>query len=120
MFLTEVPGCPELIEMTNLEKTSATLRWKKPKYDGGSPLTAFIIERREEFKDTWVKEKQVDTYVHSLQVKDLVPENKYYFRVSAKNNIGVGEPIELQEPIVPSKPVGKLYISMLLVNSQQQ
>ena len=50
----------------------------------------------------------MDTYVHSLQVKDLVPEKKYYFRVSAKNNIGVGEPIELQEPIVPSKPIGKL------------
>ena len=107
-IFTEVPGRPELLEVTSLEKTSATLRWKKPKYDGGSPLTAYIVERREEFKDNWVKEKQVDTFVHSLQVKDLVPEKKYYFRVSAKNNIGVGEPIELQEPIVSSKPVGKL------------
>ena len=106
-YPTEAPGIPELLEVTAVEKKSATLRWKKPKYDGGSSITGYIIEKREAFKDNWIKEKQVDSYVHSLQVKDLVPEKKYYFRVSAKNNIGVGEPRELQEPIITSKPVGE-------------
>ena len=90
-----------------MEKDSVTLRWKKPKYDGGSQIINYIVEKREEFKDDWSKVKQLDKYILTHEVKGLVPDKKYGFRVSAKNSIGVGEPAELQESVVPSRPVGK-------------
>ena len=107
MNISAVPGAPEFLEVTAVEKDSASFRWKRPKNDGGASISAYIIEKREEFKDTWVKEKQVDSFVHSHQARDLVPENKYYFRVSAKNSVGVGEPATLSQPVVPSKPIGE-------------
>lgn len=100
------PDAPELLEVTSLEKDTASVRWKRPKFDGGAPVTNYIIEKREEFKDDWTKVKQVDNFVFNHQIRDLVPEKKYYFRVSAKNSIGIGKPCELQEPVIPSRPAG--------------
>lgn len=106
-FIQGAPEAPEQLEVVNLEKDSVTLRWKKPKSDGGSPIINYILEKREEFKDDWSKVKQLDKYILTHEVTGLVPDKKYYFRVSAKNSIGVGEPAELQEPVIPSRPVGK-------------
>lgn len=96
-----------MLEVTSLEKDTASIRWKRPKFDGGASITNYIIEKREEFKDDWVKVKQVDNLTLNHKITGLVPDKKYYFRVSAKNSIGVGRPIELQEPVIPSKPIGK-------------
>lgn len=107
-----MPEAPELLEVVNLERDSVTLRWKKPKYDGGSPITNYIVEKREEFKDNWTKVKQVEKFNTTLDIAGLVPEKKYYFRVSAKNSIGTGEPAELQEPVVPARPVGESIVNL--------
>ena len=101
-----VPGAPELLEITSLETDNVTLRWKRPRSDGGAQITNYLLQKREEFKDDWTKVKQTDNYVFSHQIKDLLPDKKYYFRVSAKNSVGLGEPCELPEPVIPSKPAG--------------
>jgi titin len=108
LLFSGAPNAPELLEVTSLEKDSASIRWKRPKFDGGAQITNYLIEKREEFKDDWTKVKQVDNFQFNYQIRDLVPDKKYYFRVTAKNSIGLGEPCELQEPVVPSRPAGKL------------
>lgn len=37
----------------------------------------------------------------SWNVKDLIPNGEYYFRVQAVNKIGGGEFIELRNPVIP-------------------
>ena len=114
MNFLDVPGAPDHLEVTSVEKDSVTLHWKKPKDDGGSSITVYIIEKCEEKKQTWTKVKEVDHFVHSCQVKSLVPETAYYFRVSAKNNIGIGEPAELRSPVIPSRPIGEFPFVFLI------
>ena len=104
---TGVPDAPDSLEVTNLEKNAVSLRWKKPKYDGGVQISHYIVEKREDLTGEWSKVKQVDNFNFTITIPGLKPEKKYFFRVSAKNSIGVGEPKQLFEPVIPSKPIGK-------------
>ena len=38
------PSCPQALEVTAVEATSATLKWKEPKKDGGAPIKEYVIE----------------------------------------------------------------------------
>lgn len=40
----------------------------------------------------------------SWQVKDLIPNCEYYFRVKAVNKIGGGDYLELRNPIIAEDP----------------
>lgn len=80
-------------------KSSITLSWTKPVYDGGSPTTSYVVEVREGESEEWTVvsakgEVRTTEYVVSL----LKPGVDYYFRVSAVNAAGKGEPIEMTEP----------------------
>lgn len=42
--VSEEPGSPRSIKCTDITKTSVTLQWSKPEYNGGSEILDFIIE----------------------------------------------------------------------------
>ena len=46
------PGAPRGIETT---EDSITITWTKPRHDGGSPITGYIIEKRQFNDEKWVK-----------------------------------------------------------------
>ena len=46
--LTGTPIC------TDHTENSITLGWAKPRNDGGTPITGFVIEKREKGTDKWV------------------------------------------------------------------
>lgn len=46
----------------------------------------------------------------SWQVKDLIPNSEYYFRVKAVNKIGGGEYLELRNPIIAEDPKRKVFL----------
>lgn len=39
-----MPACPGAPQMIDSTKTTITLSWAKPTYDGGSPITEYQIE----------------------------------------------------------------------------
>lgn len=43
----DVPGSPEDISVHDIFQDSCVLKWKKPKDDGGMPITNYIIERQD-------------------------------------------------------------------------
>ena len=74
--------------------------------DGGSPVTEYIVERREVGKKSW---KQVGTVgdVCEIEIRGLKKNAAYNFRVIAKNSVGCSEPFIIEETFTASKPVSK-------------
>lgn len=46
------PGTPQLVETT---EDTITITWSKPRHDGGSPITGYVIEKRLISEDKWIK-----------------------------------------------------------------
>lgn len=95
-------------------KTSVTLSWIKPAYDGGSPITSYVVEKREGEEQEWtVVSTKGEVRTTEYVVSHLQPSVNYYFRVSAINCAGQGEPIEMMEPIQAKDILGTVLFSNL-------
>lgn len=57
------------------------------------------VQRREAGRRTYVNMMSGENKL-SWNVKDLIPNGEYYFRVQAVNKIGGGEFIELRNPVI--------------------
>ena len=98
------PPCrPELIGVT---RNSATLTWKSPKFDGGSPISNYIIEAKSSFGFSWAVvtagQKVTGT---TFTVNDLVDGTTYEFRVYAENRAGKSDASETSQRVVIREPV---------------
>lgn len=87
------PGPPVNVKVSEVTRDSATLTWEAPENDGGGPVKAYHVEKREASKKAWVS---VTSNCHSLtyKVEDLQEGATYYFRVIGENEYGVGVPQE--------------------------
>lgn len=86
--------------MVDSTKTSITLSWTKPEWDGGSDVTSYMVEKLVEGEQEWAfitSKGEVKTTEYT--VHDLKPDAKYFFRVSALNCAGRGEPLEMTESV---------------------
>lgn len=83
------PGVPEI---TDYDKDFVELKWEKPENDGGSPITGYIIEKRDKFNPNWEKCAEVDGDTPVGKVNDLIEGTPYEFRIRAVNKAGPGEP----------------------------
>lgn len=86
---------------------SATVRWSAPHDDGGADVIGYIVEKREGRARLWQSVATVTPDVTEAQATGLFEGNQYAFRVSAENAVGVGEPTELKDYIVPKSQFGE-------------
>ncbi|XP_055900297.1 twitchin-like isoform X6 [Biomphalaria glabrata] len=84
----QAPGSPKSVGTT---EDSITLTWSAPKKDGGSPITGYVVEKREKGEEKWTKANITDIPDTEFQVKGLQEGKAYEFRVAAVNNAGIGE-----------------------------
>uniref|UniRef100_A0A3B4TAU7 Titin n=1 Tax=Seriola dumerili TaxID=41447 RepID=A0A3B4TAU7_SERDU len=87
-FLPSPPAKPKIIDST---KTTVTLSWNKPLFDGGAPVTGYRVEYRKSFDDEWFIGVQ-NTKNTEFTVVGLTPGAEYVFVVKSINKIGVSEP----------------------------
>uniref|UniRef100_A0A3B4Y500 Titin n=1 Tax=Seriola lalandi dorsalis TaxID=1841481 RepID=A0A3B4Y500_SERLL len=87
-FLPSPPAKPKIIDST---KTTVTLSWNKPLFDGGAPVTGYRVEYRKTFDDEWIVGVQ-NTKNTEFTVVGLTPGAEYVFVVKSINKIGVSEP----------------------------
>ena len=78
---------------------SAGLKWQAPSSDGGSPITNYVVEKRDVRRKAW---QAVDTTVKELKytVTPLNEGSLYVFRVAAENAAGMGEFCEMEDAVL--------------------
>lgn len=108
-FWLNVTGLPDApsgpLVVSDVDQRQATLAWKPPNSDGGSPVSHYVVEKRDTEREEWtvcaslVKE-------HKYIVSGLFEKHEYEFRVSAVNQNGQGPPLVGDKPIVARLPFG--------------
>ena len=94
--------------MIDIDKTNVTLQWKPSPSDGNSPLTGYIIEKKEVSSNRWIRVETVKPNVLTCVVPNLNEGSDYHFRVMAENKIGVSEPLTTSASIKAKSKFGKL------------
>ena len=83
------------------------MSWQPPESDGGSPITGYLIEKREKVYSRWTQvEKTADDSTSAI-LKRLVPGSELTFRVAAINKQGTSDALEMPRPITVKSPFGK-------------
>ncbi|XP_014667689.1 PREDICTED: twitchin-like isoform X2 [Priapulus caudatus] len=99
------PGRPEHLNPTDVTEDSVTLKWQRPRDNGGSPITSYVVEKRTHPDGEWEAVEATDET--TFTVRELTEGNEYYFRVFAENKYGLGYPAETEEATLCKCPFEK-------------
>ena len=104
IFLLGPPSSPGEPKIVDFDNKSVTLRWDKPKNDGGRAITHYIIQKKDKFGG-WFDALITDDQNCTATIDELearVPglsEGKWYqFRVIAVNKAGESDPSPETKP----------------------
>ncbi|KAG7466950.1 hypothetical protein MATL_G00147860 [Megalops atlanticus] len=82
---------------SDIRRSSLTLSWYGPTYDGGSAVQSYNLEIWNSVDKEW--KDLVSCNSTSYNVHNLLPDREYKFRVRAVNIYGVGEPSAESDPV---------------------
>uniref|UniRef100_A0A3P8WEH8 Titin n=1 Tax=Cynoglossus semilaevis TaxID=244447 RepID=A0A3P8WEH8_CYNSE len=95
---SEVPQAPKSLIVTDQSKTSISLAWERPEYDGGSRVMQYLLEVQLKGQEKW---SGVNTFkTMEATVANLNPGQEYLFRVTAINDKGKSDPRVLAGPVM--------------------
>ena len=95
-----VPGTPEPVDWS---ENHVELKWTEPINDGGSPITSYIIEKKDKYSPVWEKAVEISGDKPVGLVPGLIEGNEYHFRVVAVNKAGPSRPSD-QSKLFIAKP----------------
>lgn len=98
-LITAVPSPPTApLETRVIAANAHVFEWGIPESDGGAPLLGYHIAIRDMKKSMWIEVGRVPAGVQKFQIRDLQENHEYMIRIFAKNEIGLSEPLESEEP----------------------
>uniref|UniRef100_G3U3Y5 Myosin binding protein C2 n=1 Tax=Loxodonta africana TaxID=9785 RepID=G3U3Y5_LOXAF len=98
---------PEAVRVTSVGEDWAILVWDPPKYDGGQPVTGYLLERKKKGSQRWMKlnfEVFTDTTYEST---NMIEGIFYEMRVFAVNAIRASQPSMNTKPFMPVAPTSE-------------
>lgn len=105
----DVPSAPRgPLDVSGMTDTTLVLTWLAPTSDGGSPLTEYLVERREVSKKAWQKVGSTDGKTLNIEATGLKKGTSYNFRITAQNELGYGPPFSPEDVIIAGKKLSKL------------
>lgn len=111
----DVPGAPGAPRGIDSAEDFITIAWTKPRHDGGSPITGYVIEKRMISEDKWTKATHAHIPDLNHKMTGLIEHRDYEFRVAAVNAAGQGPWSSSSDPICCRCPPCK---SLLLSTPQ--
>uniref|UniRef100_A0A3B4ABM2 Titin n=1 Tax=Periophthalmus magnuspinnatus TaxID=409849 RepID=A0A3B4ABM2_9GOBI len=104
------PGMPVVTAVT---RSSVSLSWDKPEYDGGAKVSGYVIERRDLPEGRWTRCNFTNVAETHYDATGLTENSQYDFRVIAKNAAGLfSEPSDNTGPITVKDDVDPPRIMM--------
>nr|XP_046189939.1 titin-like [Oncorhynchus gorbuscha] len=93
VVILDKPGPPGAIKVDEVNADYISLSWDPPLYDGGCPITNYVVEKRDTTTTSW---KTVSSTVArtSIKVPRLTQGTEYQFRIAAENRYGVSHAVE--------------------------
>ena len=107
LWISDKPGPPKKIAITEIHGKSVSLTWSPPDNDGGNAIFNYVVEFKIDGGFKWTKANDKTVSDCSYTVKKLKEDILYEFRVSAENKAGVGPPSDSTKPTLTEEPVGK-------------
>lgn len=95
-----------------VNRFGATVNWEPPKFDGGSEITAYVIELRDRTSVKWEAALVCGASDRSATLNDVVEHKEYIFRVRAENKAGIGRPSAATNPVKIMDPIGEWIVRM--------
>lgn len=89
---------------SDVNRRGFRVTWKPSERDGGSPITGYVVEKREAWKSTYLPVEKVPAKVLSCDLTFLIENQDYMVRVMAENIVGQSEPLESVDPITAKSP----------------
>ncbi|XP_021091419.2 myosin-binding protein C, fast-type [Mesocricetus auratus] len=102
--VVDVPDPPEAVRVTSVGEDWAILVWEPPKYDGGQPVTGYLMERKKKGSQRWMKLNFEVFTETTYQSTKMIEGVLYEMRVFAVNAIGVSQPSMNTKPFMPIAP----------------
>uniref|UniRef100_A0A3P9JVU9 Titin n=1 Tax=Oryzias latipes TaxID=8090 RepID=A0A3P9JVU9_ORYLA len=110
------PGPPCNPRVLDTTKSSITVAWNKPSYDGGSDISGYIVETcmpcEKEEEEEWTIETEAT-------INGLNAGEEYMFRVAARNEKGTSDPRQIGVPVIVKDlviaPVAKMLFNTFTV-----
>ncbi|XP_054518126.1 immunoglobulin superfamily member 22 isoform X3 [Pan troglodytes] len=96
------PGLVQDLHVSDSSNSSISLAWREPAE--GDPPSGYILEMRAEDTKEWSKCTKIPISGTCYTVGGLTERQKYFFRIRAVNEAGVGEPVELDEGVRAMPP----------------
>lgn len=98
-YILAVPSPPTApLEIRAISANTSIFEWGIPESDGGAPLEGYHIAIRDVKKTMWMEVGRVPAGIQRFPLKDLQENHEYMIRIFAKNEIGLSDPLESDEP----------------------
>ncbi|KAM4530827.1 myosin binding protein Ca isoform 3-T3 [Odontesthes bonariensis] len=105
--IVDVPNPPENVKCSSVGEDTATITWDPPSFDGGVPITGYLMERKKVGSSRWTK-LNFDVYESTTyEAKKMIEGVLYEMRVFAVNSIGISQPSESSKPFMPIAPTSE-------------
>lgn len=86
------------------------MSWTAPLSDGGSPITNYVVDKRETSRANWAQvSAKISGNSTDILVERLIEGHEYQFRVRAENHYGAGDAI-ISDPVVARNPFSETSI----------
>ncbi|KAK7130086.1 hypothetical protein R3I94_009057 [Phoxinus phoxinus] len=99
--VVDIPDPPEAPLVTDVGGDWCTMTWEPPRYDGGSPILGYFIERKKKQSSRWMRLNFDLCKETTFEPKKMIEGVPYEVRIFAVNAIGVSKPSEPSKSFIP-------------------
>ncbi|XP_056603980.1 myosin-binding protein C, slow-type isoform X2 [Triplophysa dalaica] len=99
--VVDIPDPPEAPLVPDVGGDWCTMTWDPPRYDGGSPILGYFIERKKKQSSRWMRLNFDLCKETTFEPKKMIEGVPYEVRIFAVNAIGVSKPSAPSKPFIP-------------------